>query len=130
MTKYPSFYKYSSRRTLGGERRHLKKLSTWRKTCALLIISALALLALRTHAQTTELSASVRYNNCNISTSVMPVPEILQTYENEYGYNFIAKVGDSLLFAIRTAPMTMEFYLDQAHWSIINGEYIAPICQN
>lgn len=79
-------------------------------------------------AETVQMTASVRYNNCNIETTAMPVPEIIQTYENEYGYNFIAKVGDSLMFAIRPSQDTMVFTLDDATWSVSNGVYIAPEC--
>ena len=74
------------------------------------------------------MAATVPYNNCNLLTSHMPPPEILHTYPNEYGYNFIALVGSSTLFSIWRDENTLDFYLDDASWSIINGREVMGEC--
>ena len=79
-------------------------------------------------AHTVTMTTSVGYNNCNLTTSHMPVPEIIHTYPNEYGYNFVALVGSSTLFSIWEDENTLNFYLDEARWSVVGGKYVAGEC--
>lgn len=95
---------------------------------ALTILMFSLLCLYKADAQTVTMTASVHYNNCNVQNATMPTN--LTWYENEYGtYNFTAQVGNSVLFAIYSETTVMNFYLDEATWSINNGVYVAPDCK-
>ena len=80
-------------------------------------------------AHDTTMTASVRWNNCNLITSHIPPPQITHAYLNEYNrYNMIALVGSSTLFAVWKIDYTLNFFLEDAYWSVINGKYIKGKC--
>jgi hypothetical protein len=72
-------------------------------------------LAHKAGGQEVIMTASVRYNNCNIVHSYMPYPEISHIWQNEWGFNFMGTVGGSPFWALRSEDR-LDFYLDEAHW--------------
>lgn len=68
-------------------------------------------------ANTTQVTASVQYNNCNMHTTHIPAPTDLTSYD----WGFTAYVGDSFFYGIRSGD-TMYFFLDEASWSYSQDE--------